>query len=154
MLRRASSNFSFLPATTCASVCGGAAGVSRRLPVATRVLGRRGGCARRGSMTSIFGSAVVPLPAGAAVCDIAVPPRPSSSDAELERRRVVLTESVIIPDPEKAAARFVVNEFEKCLPSMWDGLISIYPCGTTPRMTAVPQGWQINRSQEAGGARG
>jgi len=57
---------------------------------------------------------------------MAVPPRPSSSDAELERRRVVLTESVIIPDPDKAAARFVVvNEFEKRLPSMCDGPISI-----------------------------
>jgi hypothetical protein len=105
-------------------------------------------------MTSIFGSAVVPLPAGAAVCAIAVPPRPSSSDAELDRRRVVFTESVIIPDPDKALARFVVDEFEKRLPSMCDGPISIYPGGTRPRMTAVPQGSQINRSQEAGGARG
>src|ERR1700731_4958697 len=98
MLWRASSKLSFLPATTCASVGGGgAAGVSRRCPVVTRVWGRRGGCARRGWMTSIFGSAVVPLPAGAAVCDIAVPPRPSSSDAELERRRVLLATSVIVP---------------------------------------------------------
>src|SRR5713101_8480232 len=128
---RTSSNLSFLPVTTWASVGGGgAAGVSRRCPVVTRVRGRRGGCARRGSMTSIFGSAVLPPPAGDAVCDIAAPPRPSSSDAELERRRVVLTESVIIPDPDKAAARFVVvYEFEKRLPSMCDGPISIYPGG-------------------------
>src|ERR1700681_3981715 len=50
-------------------------------------------------MTSIFGSAVLLLPAGAAVCAIAVPPRPSSSDAELERRRVVFTESVMVSGP-------------------------------------------------------
>ena len=125
-----------MPATTCASVGGGgAAGVSRRCPVVTRVWGRRGGCARRGAMTSIFGSAVLPPPAGAAVCAVAATPRPSSSDAELERRRAVFTESVIIPDPEKAAARFVVNEFEKRLPSMCDGPIAIYPGGNRPRTT-------------------
>jgi hypothetical protein len=78
-------------------------------------------------MTSIFGSAVPPPPAGAAVCAVAAPPRPSSSDAELERRKVVFTESVIIPDPEKAVAGFVISEFEKHLPSMCDGPISIYP---------------------------
>jgi hypothetical protein len=92
--------------------------------VTTRGFGRRSGCARRGAVISTCGSAVVPLPAGAAVCDIAVPPRPSSSDAELERRRVVFAESVIIPDPEKPLP-FVFNEFEKRLPSMCDGLISI-----------------------------
>jgi hypothetical protein len=40
----------------------------------------------------------------------------------------------MIPDPEKAAARFiVVDEFEKRLPSMCDGPISIYPGKNRPR---------------------
>jgi hypothetical protein len=34
---------------------------------------------------------------GAAVCDIAVPPRPSSSDAEPERRNVRLARRAIVP---------------------------------------------------------
>src|SRR6266566_4195793 len=103
MLCRASSNFSFWPATTCSWVCGGgAAGVSRRFPVTTRVLGRRGGCARCSGLTTVMlGRLVVPPPA---VCDVAVPPRPSSSDAELERRSVLLTKSVIVPILIKATA--------------------------------------------------
>jgi hypothetical protein len=44
----------------------------------------------------------VPFAAGAAVCDSAVPPRPSSSDAELERRRVLLAKSDICPDSNTA----------------------------------------------------
>jgi hypothetical protein len=91
-------------------------------------------------MTSIFGSAVLPPPAGAAVCDMAVSPRPSSSDAELERRRVVFTKSVIIPDPEKAAARFVVNEFEKRLPSPCDEPISISCAESAAHDAAIAQG--------------
>jgi hypothetical protein len=58
-----------LPATACASVCGDAAGVSRRTVVTTRERGRRGGCARRGATTSICGSAVTPFPEGVDVCD-------------------------------------------------------------------------------------
>jgi hypothetical protein len=65
------------------------------------------------------------VPPAAAVCDIAVPPRPSSNDAELERRSVLLVKSVIGPIPEKAA-RFVLRIREH-LPSKSDGLISIPP---------------------------
>src|ERR1700721_144317 len=54
-----------------------------------------------GASTTMSGSAVGPLPAGAAVCDIAAPPRPSSNDAEPERSRVLLARNVINPNPEK-----------------------------------------------------
>src|SRR5437763_1852307 len=97
MLCLAASNFSFWPATTCSWVGGGGAagGGSRRRCATTRVLGRRGGCARCSGRTTVMpGRLVEPPPA---VCDIAVPPRPSSSDAELERRSVLRTKSVIVP---------------------------------------------------------
>src|SRR6201746_2435874 len=97
MLWRAGSNVAFLPATTCASLGGGSAGVSRRTPVVTRVLGRRGGCARRGATTSMPGSAVVPLPAGAAVCDCEGPPRPhNSSEAAPELANACFNENDIV----------------------------------------------------------
>src|SRR5277367_3553894 len=103
MFWRASSNFSFLLARICVAVCGGACGASRRIPLTTRTLGRRGGCARRGATTSMLGSAVVPLPAGAAVCDCAVLPNAhNSSDAELEASNLRLNENdivLILPKP-------------------------------------------------------
>src|SRR5512141_2079975 len=128
MLRRASSSLVFCPATTCASVCGGAAGVSRVRPVTTRVLGRRGGCARRGATTSISGSAVTPLSAGAAatadegagagvgvaagVCDNAGPAMQSISETAPQPAKTGFTSTDIILIL-KAAVQFVVDEFEE-----------------------------------------
>ncbi|OIQ62998.1 hypothetical protein GALL_554680 [mine drainage metagenome] len=103
MLRRASSNFSFLPAITCASVCGGAAGVSRRCPLVTAVRGRRGGCARRGATTSMPGSAVVPLPAGSGVCARAEPPRwPRMTAVALDAAIIDLMDTDIVLIPIRA----------------------------------------------------
>jgi hypothetical protein len=44
----------------------------------------------------MLGSSVVPFPEGAAVCARPAPQRPSSSEAELERRRVPFTENAIV----------------------------------------------------------
>src|SRR5438552_17612195 len=149
MLWRASSNFSFWPASTCSGVCGGgAAGVSRRFPVTTRVLGRRGGCVRCSGRTTVMpGRLVAPPPA---VCDIAVSPRPSSSDAELERRSVVLIKSVIVPIPIKQLPKR--HQRIRKLPAV----VVRRPDSKEPVAHRAWRGDQalIERRQEAGGARG
>jgi hypothetical protein len=66
-------------------------------------LGRRGVCLTRGAVTSIDGSAVVPAPAGAAVCDSAGPPRlPSSSEAAPDAINTDLVDTDIVPIPESS----------------------------------------------------
>src|SRR6266700_1608135 len=149
MLCRASSNFSFWPATTCSWVCGGGtAGVSRRFPVTTRVLGRRGGCARCSGLTTVMlGRLVVPPPA---VCDIAVPLRPSSSDAELERRSVLLTRSFIVP--------ILINQLPKRHQRI-RRLPAVFVRRVDSKEPVAHSAWRgdralIERRQEAGGARG
>src|SRR2546429_9025324 len=148
MVRRASSSCSFWPATTCSGVCGGgAAGVSRRFPVTTRTLGRRGGCARSGRTTVMLGRLVVPPPA---VCDMAVPPRPSSSDAELERRSVLLAKSVIVQIPIKQLPKR--HQRIRKLPA-------IVVRRLDSKGPVAHRAWRgdqalIERCQEAGGARG
>src|SRR5665213_3671184 len=69
MLRRASSNLSFLPARIFASVCGGdVGGDALRFCVATRVTGRRG-FAAFGAVISTSGSATMPALEGDGACD-------------------------------------------------------------------------------------
>src|ERR1700688_983836 len=49
-------------------------------------------------MTSTPGSVVVPVSAAASVCEWTGQPKPNSSDAELERRRVRLAQNFIVPN--------------------------------------------------------
>jgi hypothetical protein len=66
----------------------------------TRVRGRRGGCARRGAVTSICGSTVVPFSEGAGVCDRAVPPGLQSiSEAAPQATHTGLVNTDIVPIP-------------------------------------------------------
>jgi hypothetical protein len=100
--------------------------------VVTGVLGRRDGGVRFGATTSMPGSASAPLEAGVAACDTAVLPSPSSSDAEQERRSVLLAESVIVQSPDlmsKGRTRGY-QRTRKCLPPMGDGLIFVCPGGS------------------------
>jgi hypothetical protein len=93
-------------------------------------LGRLGASARRGATTSIGGSAVTLFPAGAGVavdegagagvgvaagvgvCDSAVPPMQSISEAPPQLAKNGFANPDIIPIL-KAAVQFVVNEFDK-----------------------------------------
>ena len=154
MFLRASSNLSFLPAITCASVCGGAAGVSRRCPLVTLVRGRRGGWARRGATTSMLGSAVVPLPAGSGVCARAELPRwPRMSAVALDAATIDFMDTDIflipirlLPDSSQA-----LRIRRKRLPSVYDGSI---PRSRRSAAYAAIAGTSNDRCQESGGARG
>jgi hypothetical protein len=76
------------------------------------------------------GSAVVPFPAGAGVCDSAVPPRlPSRSEAAPAATKTGFEMADIGLNPDKASTQFIGDEFWKGLPSIRDGLISIHSVG-------------------------
>ena len=154
MLRRAWSNASFLPATACASVCGGgAAGVSRRRLDTTCVRGRRGCSTGLGAVTSISGSAVAPAAAAGGVCAWTGSPRPQSSSEGRRRPALALRLATLIPIPSSATG-FVIDEFGKCWPSMSDGPISAGPGGSAARDAAIRPATLNPSGSGDGGARG
>src|ERR1700722_16250004 len=110
MLRRASSNFSFWPASACAAVSGETADTVggddavrgdtvRRATTRGFVLCFGFPATCFGAMTSISGSPVTPFPAGG-VCDSAGPPRlQSRSEAAPEATNIGLVNTDFLPIP-------------------------------------------------------
>ena len=94
-------------------------GVSRRCPPVTTPRPWDGAAVARAAVPRPdLGSAVVPPPAGAAVCDIAVPPRPSSSALSSERKSVYSRKERHCPDPDKAAVEFAVSRRIRKVPAV------------------------------------
>ena len=152
MLRRASSNFSFLPATTCASVCGGAAGVSRRSPW-LRGLGPARRLRRRGAVTSIVGKR-----GGAGSGGRGSATAPGRRDRQQQRAapeaaKWVLTNTDMVPIPMKPPPIRRGRRIRRLAVDMRRTDFDLSG-GSAAHDAAIPRGSSSNRCQEMGGARG
>ncbi len=84
-----------------------------------------------GASTTMSGSAVVPFPAGAGVCDSAGPPKlPSRSEAAPEATKIGFEKADMVSIPMKPRPNSSLStNFGRALPSTCDGTISIDSAG-------------------------